>query len=201
MFDVQRSMFGTSYTHRSSSRVRAPLLMKSDQGSAGTRKILLRFKYYPGSITSGVTNRPEASHDKAMSAYRLGDLQLRIMQVLWDQRGATVAGVHEALRRQAPRDRQLAYTTVATMLRKMEDRGLVTHDADGRKFVYRPAIAADEVTRSMAGDLLDRLFEGSLADMVHHLLTEREVSQEELSRLELLIAERKTQRRGGRHGR
>ncbi len=141
-----------------------------------------------------------------MSEYRLGDLQLRIMQVLWDQggstvSGSTVSGVHAALRRQAPEDRQLAYTTIATMLRKMEDRGLVSHDSQGRKFIYRAAVAADEVTRSMAGDLLDRLFEGSLADMVHHMLTEREVSQEELSRLELLIAERKTQRRGGRHGR
>ena len=136
-----------------------------------------------------------------MSEYRLGDLQLRIMQVLWDRGGSTVSGVHEALRRQAQGDRQLAYTTIATMLRKMEDRGLVTHDSQGRKFIYRAAVAADEVTRSMAGDLLDRLFEGSLADMVHHMLTEREVSQEELSRLELLIAERKAQRRGGRHGR
>ncbi len=85
------------------------------------------------------------------------------------------------------------------MLRKMEDRGLVTHDAEGRKFIYRAAVGADEVTRSMAGDLLDRLFEGSLADMVHHMLTEREVSQEELSRLEQLVAESKKQRRGGRH--
>ncbi len=147
-----------------------------------------------------------------MSEYRLGDLQLRIMRVLWEQGGATVSEVHEALRRQARRpegaalgrsaaDRQLAYTTIATMLRKMEDRGLVTHDADGRRFVYRAAVGADEVTRSMAGDLLDRLFEGSLADMVHHMLTEREVSQEELSRLEQLIAERRTQRRGGRHAR
>jgi predicted transcriptional regulator len=146
-----------------------------------------------------------------MSEYRLGDLQLRIMRVLWEQGEATVSEVHEALRRQARRsgsragssseDRQLAYTTIATMLRKMEDRCLVTHDADGRRFVYRPAVGADDVTRSMAGDLLDRLFEGSLADMVHHMLTEREVSPEELSRLEQLIAERKTERRGGRHAR
>jgi len=136
-----------------------------------------------------------------MSQYRLGDLQLRIMQALWERGGCTVADVHESLRRQAPRDRQLAYTTVATMLRKMEDRGLVTHRSEGRKFIYEPAVAAEAVTRSMAGHVLDRLFEGSLADMVHHMLTEREVSQEELTRLEQLIVERKTQRRRGPHGR
>ena len=135
-----------------------------------------------------------------MPEYRLGDLQLRIMRVLWERKDCTVSDVHEALQQQTPDDRQLAYTTVATMLRKMEDRRLVTHDSEGRKFIYRAAVGADEVTRSMAGDLLDRLFEGSLADMVHHMLTERDVSQAELARLEQLIADRKAQRRG-RHGR
>ena len=81
--------------------------------------------------------------------------------------------------------------TVATMLRKMEDRGLVKHRLEGRSFIYRANVAADEVTRSMADHLVDRLFEGSLADTVNHLLSTREVSREELGRLERLIAERK----------
>ncbi len=118
--------------------------------------------------------------------HRLGDLQLRIMKVLWERQEATVAGVHDALGKQ-----DFAYTTVATMLRKMETRGLVKHRAEGRSFVYRAAVASDAVTRGMADHLLDRLFEGSLADMVSHLLTTREVSREELSKIEKLIAERK----------
>lgn len=118
--------------------------------------------------------------------HRLGDLQLQIMKVLWDRREATVADVHDGLGKQ-----DFAYTTVATMLRKMEARGLVKHRVEGRSFVYRPGVAADAVTRGMADHLLDRLFEGSLADMVSHLLTTREVSREELSKLEKLIAERK----------
>jgi BlaI family penicillinase repressor len=129
-----------------------------------------------------------------MSDYRLGELQLHIMQVLWNTGPATVADVHEALR-----DRGLAYTTIATMLRKMEDRGLVAHRASGRKFVYHAAVSAQDVTRSMAGDILDRLFEGSLADMVHHMLTERDVGHEELQRLEALIAKRKEQSQRGSH--
>lgn len=119
--------------------------------------------------------------------YRLGDLQLRIMKLLWSQREATVAQVHQAV----AGERDLAYTTVATMLRKMEARGLVTHRLDARSFIYRPAIAEDAVSRGMADHLVDRLFEGSLADMVRHLLSTREVSREELSKLEQLIAERK----------
>lgn len=121
--------------------------------------------------------------------YRLGDLQLRIMKVLWERDGAGVAEVHEALGAGAG----LAYTTVATMLRKMEGRGLVTHVSEGRRFVYQAAVAPEVVTRSMANDVLERLFEGRLADMLHHLLSSREVSLDELRELERLIRERKKQ--------
>ena len=121
------------------------------------------------------------------ATHRLGDLQLKIMQALWDRPEATVAEVHQALGPES----SLAYTTVATMLRKMEARGLVDHRNEGRSFVYRAVIAADEVTRSMADHLLDRLFQGSLSEMVTHLLANREVSPEELKQLERLIAARR----------
>jgi BlaI family penicillinase repressor len=119
--------------------------------------------------------------------HRLGDLQLKIMKVLWQRQEATVSDVHEALGAGA----DLAYTTIATMLRKMEVRGLVNHRAEGRRFLYRPEVAAHEVTRSMADHLVDRLFEGSLVDVVSHLLTTREISRAELRQLDKLIAERK----------
>jgi predicted transcriptional regulator len=77
------------------------------------------------------------------------------------------------------------------MLRKMEARGLVKHRMEARSFIYRAAVAEEAVSRGMADHLLERLFEGSLADMVRHLLSNREVSREELSKLEKLIAERK----------
>lgn len=119
--------------------------------------------------------------------HRLGDLQLRIMKILWASGEATVGAVHEEL----AREKDLAYTTIATMLRKMEARGLVKHRLEGRSFIYRPAVGEEAVSRGMADHLLDRLFEGSLSDMVHHLLSTREISREELKRLEKLIAERK----------
>ena len=119
--------------------------------------------------------------------YRLGDLQLRIMKVLWARREATVGEVLQALGGKV----RLAYTTVATMLRKMEARGLVAHRAEGRSFVYRAAAGEEVVTRGLADHLVDRLFEGSLAAAVNHLLTTHEVSREELARLERIIAEQK----------
>jgi predicted transcriptional regulator len=88
---------------------------------------------------------------------------------------------------------RLAYTTVATMLRKMETRGLVQHEEVDRRFVYHAAVSENDVTRSMTGDLLDRLFEGSLATAVSHMLEARDVSREELVELERLIKRRKRQ--------
>jgi predicted transcriptional regulator len=123
------------------------------------------------------------------ASYRLGDMQLKIMKVLWERAEASVAEVHQVL----GADTEPAYTTVATMLRKMELRGLVRHRSEGRRFLYRAAVPPEAVTRSMAGDILERLFEGSLSDLLSHLLETRAVSRAELDALERLIAERKKQ--------
>jgi BlaI family penicillinase repressor len=119
--------------------------------------------------------------------HRLGELQLKIMKVLWEKSEASVPEVHKLLSGET----ELAYTTIATMLRKMEARGLVKHRVEERRFLYRSAVQEDDVTRKMSAHLVERLFEGSLADTVSHLLSTHEVSREELTKLEKLIAERK----------
>ncbi len=119
--------------------------------------------------------------------HRLGDLQLQIMQVLWQRGECGVSDVFTDI----SKERALAYTTIATMLRKMEARGLVAHRVDGRAFIYRAAIDAHTVTSSNSEHLINRFFEGSLADLVSHLLDTREVSRAELAKIEKLIAERK----------
>ncbi len=124
---------------------------------------------------------------KPARGLRLGDLQLQIMRVLWKRGEASVSQVLEDL----GRGTQLAYTTVATMLRKMEIRDLVRHRVAGRTFIYRAAVAEEQVSRRMTDHLLDRLFQGSLAGMVSHLLSTHEVSEEELGELERLIAKRR----------
>lgn len=115
--------------------------------------------------------------------YRLGDLQLAIMRVLWEHREATVAEVHAALHP----ERGLALTTIATMLRKLEAKRLLNHRVRGRRFVFRPRVSQRAVRRSMVADLLDRLFEGDAAALVSHLLTERLIGQEEVARLKAMI--------------
>lgn len=127
---------------------------------------------------------------KTNRGLRLGDLQLRIMRVLWRRTQATVAEVMADL---GPTSR-LAYTTVATMLRKMEGRGLVRHRVDGRTFIYSPQVNEEQVSRKMTDHLLERLFHGSLSGMMSHLLSTHEVSADELAELERLIKERKSAR-------
>ncbi len=118
--------------------------------------------------------------------HHLAELQMAIMQALWDRGEATVAEVREAL---AP-SRRLAYTTVGTMLTKLEQNGQVTHRSNGRVNIYQPTIARESVKRSMIADLADRLFSGSVPDLVCHLLDGCEVSQDELEQLRDLIREK-----------
>lgn len=77
----------------------------------------------------------------------------------------------------------------------MEARKLVSHRLVERKFIYKAAVTEPEVAQKMTTHLIERVFEGSLADMVSHLLQTREVSREELEELEKLIAQRKTKGR------
>jgi predicted transcriptional regulator len=114
-----------------------------------------------------------------MPRHTLGDLQHAIMTVLWDQGEATAAGVHEALQA----DRGLAPTTIATMLRKMEGKGVVTHRSEGRQFVYRPVVSREEVRQSMVGELVERLFGGDARALVAHLVSEHEIDGADLAEL------------------
>lgn len=117
----------------------------------------------------------------------LGELQLQIMQILWRRGEAAVATVREDLTGPSG----LAYTTVATMLRRMEATGLVTHRIEGRNYIYRAVVKQEQVTRTMTDYFVNRLFVGSLTEVVSHLLSTREVSKYELEMLERLVAERK----------
>jgi predicted transcriptional regulator len=120
-----------------------------------------------------------------MSArYQLGDLQLAIMRVLWERGEATVAEVHTALEP----ERGLAPTTIATMLSKMEDKGVVAHTTEGRRFVYQPTVSEAEVRRAMLADLTARLFLGDVTAVVSQLLDTHDVDSAELAELRALIA-------------
>jgi BlaI family transcriptional regulator, penicillinase repressor len=119
----------------------------------------------------------------AKKTHHLGDLQYAIMRVLWTAGEASVGDVCQLL----PKEHQRAPTTIATMLTKMERKGVVAHRAEGRVFVYRSKIREADVHRSMVSDLTERLFEGDAAALVSHLLAEREFDSDELARIRALI--------------
>lgn len=123
--------------------------------------------------------------------HRLGDLQLKIMKVLWEKSEVSIPEVHQLVGQES----DLAYTTISTMLRKMEGKGLVKHRVRDRKLLYRPLVREEAVARKMSSHFIEGLFEGSLADMVSHLLDTRKVSPEELDKLAELIAEKKKERK------
>ena len=116
--------------------------------------------------------------------HALGDLQLAIMRVLWARGEAAAAEVHAALHD----ERGLAPTTIATMLTKMEKKGVVDHRSQGRKYLYRPTVSEDQVRRTMVGELTERLFRGNASALVSHLLEEQELDAAELDRIRHLIA-------------
>ncbi len=118
-----------------------------------------------------------------MGTHTLGELQHAIMKVLWQRSEATVAEVHEALYE----ERGLAPTTIATMLRKMENKGVVAHRVEDRHFVYRPAVTEDDVRSSMVGELVNRLFAGDQAALVSHLVADHDIDEAEIERLRALL--------------
>jgi len=122
----------------------------------------------------------------------LTDLQLAIMRILWDRAEATVLEVQNRLRP----DRDLAQTTIATLLSRLEKRGVVEHRLDGRQFVYRPLITEADVRRSMVSELTALLFDGSPEALMSHLLRSREMNPGDLDRVKRMIAEAEN----GAHG-
>jgi len=106
----------------------------------------------------------------------LAPVELMLMKAIWRLSRATVQEARDAL----ASERDLAYTTVLTMLRSLEEKGFLTHEEEGRRYVYRPLVNREEATASMLSDLLDRAFDGSKELLLTRLLELGEVNEEEL---------------------
>ena len=116
----------------------------------------------------------------------LGELQMAVLNVLWTRQHATVHEVVAAL----PSKRKPAYTTILTVLRKLETYGLITHDmAEGaRMYCYRPLVTAHEARDHILQDVMHRLFAGSPVLLVKHLLQTEGFTLAELRDLKATIA-------------
>jgi len=117
--------------------------------------------------------------------HQLTELQLAILRVIWDKGEATVQDIWEALHP----GRGLAQTTVATMLSRLERRGVVTRRAppQSRQFYYRAAVTEPEVQHSMVGELTERLFDGDVTALVQHLLSGDDMSPGDIAKIRDMI--------------
>jgi BlaI family transcriptional regulator, penicillinase repressor len=112
----------------------------------------------------------------------LSDLQLDLMRVLWRSGDLSVAEVTEALA-----DRDLAHTTVATLLTRLEKRGAVAARRDGRMLVYTASVSEAQVRRNMVSSLIAQVFRGDPKALLAHLVSEREVAKGDLEQVRALL--------------
>ena len=116
----------------------------------------------------------------------LTDAELRVMDALWDAGASTVAEVVDAL----PEQDKVAYNTVLTTLRILEDKGYVAHKQRGRAFVYEAVVGRDEARRSTLQHLMSRFFDNSPGALLLNVLENEDIDAEELERLRELIDRR-----------
>jgi BlaI family penicillinase repressor len=121
-----------------------------------------------------------------MTSIKLGRVQLLIMQILWTKGRASAREITDALNEIEP----LAHSTVQTLLRGLEEKGSIAHEADGRTFVFYPLVQEDKFKRSATRDLLERVFGGNVGNLVAHLLKTERMSPKELREIRKLIDQR-----------
>ena len=115
--------------------------------------------------------------------FPITELQLDVLRVLWKRGEGTVVDVHDALQH----DRDLARTTVATLLSRLEKRGLVSHRTEGRRHVYVPQVSERDVRHSLLDTLTDGVFGGDVTALVSHLLDARDMTPGDLARVKSLL--------------
>ena len=114
-----------------------------------------------------------------MDPKRLSPLEHEVMKVIWSGEHSTADDVRIALGKR----RQLTDSTVRTLLRRMEEKGFVTHEVDGRTYVYRPAIEAAEAATGAIRQIIDRFCGGSVEALLIGLVSERLVDSGQLQEL------------------
>jgi len=116
--------------------------------------------------------------------FQITELQLDVLRVLWARGEAAAAVVHADLQA----DRELAPTTVATLLTRLEKRGLIDHRTEGRRHVYRPQVSEHEVRSAMLDSVTDGVFGGDVSALVSHLLGDRQIDASDLAEVQALLA-------------
>ncbi|MBZ5552818.1 MAG: BlaI/MecI/CopY family transcriptional regulator [Acidobacteriia bacterium] len=116
----------------------------------------------------------------------LTDLELEIMQIVWGRRQATVRDVYETLRER----RKVAYTTVMTMMKILEQKKRLKRTLVDRAYLYRPTQPQRQVVQAMVREFLQRVFNGSAAPLLLHLVRDRKLTSRDLEEISRLIGKK-----------
>ncbi|MCH8878648.1 MAG: BlaI/MecI/CopY family transcriptional regulator [Planctomycetes bacterium] len=116
--------------------------------------------------------------------YKLGSTEQEVLQALW---GVGRGNVRQVLNEMHARGRNLAYTTVQTMLTRLEQKGFVESDKSGMAYIYRAAVGREEVMRSRVRSVVEQFFDGAAAPLVLQLIQTEKFSADEISELHKLI--------------
>lgn len=113
---------------------------------------------------------------------RIGEAELAVMEVLWDEAPLTAADV--SLR--VP-ERGWSLTTVKTMLGRLLGKGVLAHEEDGRRYLYRPILSRDDYAAQESSRLIDRLFGGSVSPLVAQLAERDRLTDKDIAEIEALL--------------
>jgi predicted transcriptional regulator len=111
--------------------------------------------------------------------------ELEIMKIVWELKSATVRDVYETLLRH----RKIAYTTVLTMMKILEQKKYLRRAGGERDFIYQPARPKSRVIKAMVQEFVNRVFNGSAEPLLVHLVRDRRLSEEDLERIARLVRE------------
>ena len=109
----------------------------------------------------------------------LSPAETEILRLVWEEGRATVKNVCESL----PKDRKIAYATVQTLLRRLEKKGYVKHEVEGKAHVFLPAISQDKVISRAVGTFIDKLFAGDAIPLVQYLARHGKISADDIDKL------------------
>ncbi len=113
----------------------------------------------------------------------LSPAETEILRFVWQLEPATVQGICDAL----PKDRSIAYATVQTLLRRLEKKGYVRHEVQGKAHLFSAAVKREQVIKRTVGDFVERLFGGDPLPLMLHLADQSDLKAEDLEELKKLI--------------
>jgi predicted transcriptional regulator len=114
---------------------------------------------------------------------RIGEAEYAVMEVLWQDAPLTAAEVAERV----PGSRDWSIRTVKTMLGRLLAKGILSHEEDGRRYLYRPVVAREDYVAQESGKLLDRMFGGKLTPLVAHLAERDRLTPADIAEIEALL--------------